>query len=307
MQVVELTEYGAPLRVVERPVPEPGAGQVRVRVRAATVNPVDWLVAGGVLAGMTDHLALPLVLGWDVVGEVDAVGEGASYAVGQTVAAMTPWFDAGRGTFAEQVVLDASWVAAVPDGLDVVEAATFPLNGQTARQAVDLLDLRTGQTVLVTGASGAVGGFAVQMAVAAGARVLALASTGDEDRVRALGAVDVLRRDDDLLAAVRAAHPQGVDAVLDAVPLGPQTIAAVRDGGAFVTVLDPGLPAPERGVRVAKVSVTPQPEQLATLLQEAADGRLRTAVAQRLPLVDAQKALELGSGGGLRGKVVLVP
>lgn len=307
MQVVELVEYGGRLEVVDRPDPVPGSGQVRVRVLAATVNPVDWFVASGALASMAPHLAMPLVLGWDVVGVVDAVGVGAPYEPGQRVAAMTPWFDAGVGTFAEAVLLDPAWLTPLPDGLDPVLAATVPLNGQTARQALDLLAVQPGATVLVTGASGGAGGFAVQLATVAGARVLAVASSGDEERVRGLGAAEVLARGDDLVERVRALVPAGVDAVLDAVPVGPQLVAAVRDGGAFLTVLAPTAPESERGIRVEKVSVTPRREQLATLLDDLAAGRLQTAVAQVLPLAKAAEAVEIASAGGLRGKVVLVP
>jgi NADPH:quinone reductase-like Zn-dependent oxidoreductase len=159
----------------------------------------------------------------------------------------------------------------------------------------------------VTGASGAVGGFAVQLAAARGIPVVAVASYGDDERVRALGASEVLPRTEDLVAAVRRLAPDGIDAVLDAVPVGPQLIGAVRDGGTFVTVVDPAVPAAERGVRVAKVSVRPDAGQLAELLADLAAGRLATAVARRMPLTEAGTALKLAAGGGLRGKVVLVP
>ena len=134
---MELENFGAALRAVERPE-RPGTGQVRIRVRAATVNPADWLVAGGVLARLTAHLPFPLVLGWDAVGEVDAVGPDAGLRVGEQVAALSPWLDRGAGTFAEAVVLDTASVAPLPAGVDPVEAATVPLNGLTARQALDL-------------------------------------------------------------------------------------------------------------------------------------------------------------------------
>ncbi len=307
MRVVEVGEFGGPVRVVERPEPQPGAGEIRVRVQAATVNPVDWLTASGVLAAMAAHLPTPLALGWDVAGEIDAVGDGAGFEVGQQVAAMSPWFERGVGTFADAVVLDAGWLAPLPAGVDPVLAATVPLNGQTARQAVDLLALQPGQNLLVTGASGGVGGFAVQLAAAAGAHVTAVASAENADRVSALGAAQVLPRSADLASTARGRRPEAFDAVLDAVPVGPQLVGAVRDGGTFVTVLDPAVPAAERGVRIAKVSVTPRPEQLAQLLDDLAAGRLVTAVAQQVPLADAPKAFELAAGGGLRGKVVLVP
>lgn len=306
MYAMELDHFGGTLHAVERPEPEPGPGQVRIRVRAATVNPVDWLVASGVLAGMVSHIPLPLVLGWDAVGEITAVDPGTGYRPGQAVAAMSPWFDRGAGTFAESVVLDTASVAALPDGVDPVVAATVPLNGLTARQALDLVGAEAGQRLLVTGASGAVGGFVVQLAAARQIAVVAVASYGDEERVRGLGAAEVLPRTDDLASAVRERFPDGIDAVLDAVPVGPQLIGAVRDGGSFVTVLEPAAPETERGVRVAKVSAHPDPRQLAQLLAELAAGRLTTAVAREMPLTEAGKALEVAAERGLRGKVVLV-
>lgn len=311
MYAMELDRFGGALQPVDRPEPQPGPGQVRVRVRAVTVNPVDRLVAEGVLGPMAAHLPFPLVLGWDVVGEIDALGDGAGasgagYRVGQAVAGMSPWFDRGAGTFAEAVVLDTTSVAALPAGVDPVPAATVPLNGLTAAQALDLVAAEPGRRLLVTGASGAVGGFAVQLAAARGIEVVAVASHGDGSRVRGLGAAEVIGRTDDLVAAVRERYPDGVDAVLDAVPVGPQLIGAVRDGGSFVTVLDPAVPTAERGVRVAKVSVRPDAAQLAALLADLAGGRLRTAVARQLPLTEAGAALGPAATGGRRGKVVLV-
>jgi len=306
MQVMELAAYGQPLQLTERDAPEPGPGQLRVRALARTVNPADWLTAAGVLAAMTPHLHLPLVLGWDVVGEVEAVGDGTPFQPGDRVAALVPWFERGAGTYADAVLLEADEVAALPAEVDPVLAATVPLNGLTAAQAVDLLRLQPGQTVLITGASGAGGRFAVQTAAAQGAHVIAAASHADQDRVRALGATEVLPRTEDLVGAVRQVMTGGVDAVLDAVPIGPQLIAAVRDSGVFVTVLDSAIPDAERGVRVAKVSVVPDASRLAGLLDDLAAGRITTSVAQTLPLSEAAKALEVASGGGLRGKVVLV-
>ena len=125
--------------------------------------------------------------------------------------------------------------------------------------------------------------------------------------MRGLGATDGVARTDDPGAAERRLVPDGVDAVLDAVPVGPALIGAVRDGGTFVTVLDPGIPAAERGVRIAKVSVRPDAAQLGDLLSDLAAGRLTTSVARRMPLTEAGKALDVAAAGGLRGKVVLVP
>lgn len=308
MRAIEAQAYGGPevLRTVERPEPRVGPGQVRVRVQAATVNPVDWLTRQGVLAAMAPQLQPPLVLGWDFAGVVETAAEGLR--VGQRVAGMVPWFAVGTGTYAELVLAEPGWLAPLPDGLDEVSAAALPLNALTARQALDLVGVLPGQTLLVTGASGAVGGCAVQLAAAAGAHVLAVASHGDEDHVVGLGAKHVLGRADParLAAAVRELAPSGVDAVLDAVPVGPPLIAAVRDAGVFVTVLEPAAPATERGVRVDKVSVTPDAQQLSKLLHALADGSLTSRIAETMPLTQAERAHERAAAGGLRGKIVLL-
>jgi NADPH:quinone reductase-like Zn-dependent oxidoreductase len=301
---VVVSALGGPevLRVVEQPDPVPGPGQVLVRVRAATVNPADLAACAGQLPGPPDRL--PVVPGWDIAGEVVAVGgaEGG-YRPGDRVAGLIPWFDTrGRpGGYAELVVADAAWLAPIPDGLDEVAAATVPLNGLTARQALDLMALPGPTTLLVTGASGGVGGYGVQLAVRAGYRVLAMAGTGDEEWVRGLGADLVLPRDADLAAA------GPVPAVLDAVPLGPPAAAGVADGGTVVTTR-PTVPVDgARRVRQEVVLVRPDPVALAALLRDVAEGRLRTRVAATLPLTEATEAHRRVAAGAVAGKVVLLP
>ncbi len=254
---------------------------------------------------MPPELTPPLVLGWDVAGVVDTPAEG--FDVGQRVVGMLPWFDTGNGANAEAVLAETGWLAALPAGVDDISGATLPLSALTARQALDLLDLRSGQTLLVTGASGAVGGAAVQLAAAAGVHVVAVASRGDEDYVGALGATQVLGRADpgQLVAAARSLLSDGVDAVFDAVPVGPPIIGAVRDGGAVVTVLDPAAPAAERGIRVDEVDVSPDAAQLRDLVDALATGKLVTRVADIMQLAEAAQAHQRAAAGGLRGKIVL--
>ncbi len=308
MQVVEVTAYGGPevLEPATRPTPTLEPGQVLVRVRAAEVNPVDWFTRSGALLAMTPDLAPPLVLGWSLAGVVEESRHPA-WSPGQRVLAMVPWFDVGTGAYAELVAADPEWLAEVPDEIDDSTAATLALNALTARQAVDLAGVQAGQTVLVTGASGAVGGFAAQFAVTAGARVIGLASSGDEDYVAGLGADTVLGRQapDELVRSTRALVPGGVDVVLDAVPLGPGLIGAVREGGAFVTVLDPALPAPERGITPRKVSAVPNAAQLADIVKAAAAGALATRIADVRPLAEAADLHRRAEAGGVRGRLVL--
>lgn len=295
MKAVQINAYGGTevLELADRPAPTAGPGQLVVRVEAATVNPVDIATREGWMAPAFGEVALPAVPGWDLVGTVLS---GDGFAVGTRVAAMLPWYVRHDGAYAEQVLVDTAWAAAVPAGLDPIEAATIPLNGLTAAQALALLDLPAGASLLVTGASGGVGGFAVELAARAGLRVLALASTGDEEHVRALGADDVLPRGTDLSTLA-------VDGVLDAAELVAPALAATRDGGRFLAVTDPSIPEAERGITVLKVGVVGDGPGLATLLAAG----LTTRVAETLPLADAAKAMDVASTPGVRGKVVLLP
>jgi NADPH:quinone reductase-like Zn-dependent oxidoreductase len=303
MRVVEVSAHGGPevLQVAERPDPVPGDGQVVVAIRAANVNPTDLAARmGHSPRGLPDP---PYVLGWDFAGEVASVGAGVSdFAPGDRVVGMVQWYDAGGlvGAYAEQIAADAEWVVPLPENVDFPTAATIPLNGLTAVQGLELLDLPSGASLLVTGASGAVGAFAVQLAVAAGLRVVAQASTGDEEWVRSLGPAEVIGRDADLSALE-------VDAAFDAVPLGEPVHAAVRDGGAIVTtrrVPDPDL---ARGIRAQVFLIHHDREQLRRLVADVAAGKLKTRIDRVLPLEQAAEAHRLNEAGGLRGKVVLAP
>jgi NADPH:quinone reductase-like Zn-dependent oxidoreductase len=309
MRAVVVTALGGPevLRPVEVPDPVAGPGQVLVRVRAACVNPADIAARVGQLPGGAD--SPPFVPGWDIAGEVVAVGDAVGgVGIGDRVAGMIPWFltRGAPGGYAELVAADASWLAPVPSGLDLVAAATVPLNGLTAHQALELMDQPTaasGQrpaTLLITGASGAVGGFAAQLAVGRGLRVLAVASHDDEAWVRGLGVDVVIPRSADL---------SGVDpvpAVLDAVPLVAPAAAALTGGGLLVATRPVPDVDPTSGIRQHVVLVRPDRPALRDLLAAAAAGHLRTRVDRTLPLAEAERAHRLLEAGGLRGKIVLL-
>src|SRR2546429_2028541 len=190
------------------PVPPVGPGQVRVRVEAARVPPVDLFTrAGGFAAALPEREHY--VLGWDFAGTVDAVGTGVTgFAAGDAVVGLSDWFDTQIGAQAEYIVLGADALAPAPAGLSPVEASTLPLNALTAQQALDLLGLAEGQTLGVTGAAGAVGAFAVELAVRRGLRVYGIAGPQDEEFVRGPGARFVPRTDDPA-GALRAAVPGG--------------------------------------------------------------------------------------------------
>ena len=298
MRVAEVTAFGGPevLRPAERPDPEPGPGEALVEIHAATVNPTDLSTRDGSRRRRLPDLEPPFVLGWDLAGAVAESGE--------RVVGMIPFVHIGGrvGAYAEWAAVDPSWLAPLPEGIPFEDAATLPLNALTARQSLDLLDLDAGDALLVTGASGGVGGFAVQLAVADGLRVIAVAGTGDEQWVASLGAHEVLARDADLTGI------EPVDGVLDAVPLGPAaSTRTLREGGTAVFTRPPDPAEPGRDLRFETILVEPDRAMLTRLAEELAAGRLRTRVAHVLPLAEAARGHELADQGGLRGKVVLRP
>jgi NADPH:quinone reductase len=306
MHVAEVSAFGGPevLRLAERPDPVPAAGEVVVRIRAANVNPTDLSVRSGQARARMPDLQPPIVPGWDLAGEVTAVGgEVTGYSPGDRVLGMIPFgrIDGRVGAYAQAAAVDPAWLAPISEAVDHVVAATLPLNALTARQALDLIAAPPGATLLITGASGAVGGFATQLAIREGYRVLAQASDDDEDWVASLGAAEVLPRSTDL------ASIGPVDAVLDAVPLGPESTVTLREGGIAVFTRPPQPAEPERNVRFETVLVQSNADQLRALTAELEAGRLRTRIAEVLTLEQAARAHELNEAGGLRGKVVLTP
>jgi NADPH:quinone reductase-like Zn-dependent oxidoreductase len=286
------------IEIIDVAVPEPGPGEVRVRVAAAPVNPVDLAVAGGVFHAMglidqPEHAGL----GWDFAGTIVATGPGVDLTIGARVAGLVDGFDRDFGTYAEQLVVPAADLAVVPDGLDLVAASTVPLNGLAAAQIVDLLgDASTdGNRLLVTGAAGAVGGYVAPLAQDRGWQVTGLARAEDETFVRGLGA-----------GFTSHAGP-GWDAVADAAVLHEQGLALVRDGGTFVGVRPGAAPTAERGITVAAVEVHPDGPRLGELLARTASGELPARVHAVLPLDQVADAHRAMAKGGLRGRYVLQP
>ncbi len=308
MRAVIARGFGGPevLELVRVPIPDPGVGQVRIRVEAATVNPVDVATRSGALAGAGLMLAREVTgMGWDVAGVVDALGPGAdSFTVGQRVIGLRDLLDVSLGAYAEYIVLDAGAVAAGPQGVSAVAAATLPLNGLTAAQSLDLLNPHPGDTLLVTGAAGAVGAFAVELGARRELRVIAQAGRGDEEFLRGLGALwFVPREEPDLAAAVRRIVPGGVDGALHTAGSAPATLAAVRTRGAHVSVVGGAPQIPLRGIRIHQEWISAD----GPALGELARLDLTLRVAETMPLEQAARAQELVGKGGLRGRVVLVP
>ncbi|MEV8452547.1 NADP-dependent oxidoreductase [Streptomyces sp. NPDC052095] len=309
MKAVGLTDFGGPevLRVLDLPVPEAGPGQIRIRVRAAAVNPVDALVRRGIahVAGIEP----PYVPGMDAAGVVEAVGEGTDtdLQAGDRVMAVVV-VSGARGAYAEHIVVPAESVVRVPQGLSDAEAATLPMNSLTARMALDLLDLPAGATVAVTGAAGAVGGSAVHLAKADGYRVIADAASKDEQLVKDLGADVVLPRGAEFPDLVRQEVPGGVDGLIDTAGIAEQALRAVRDGGRAASSSIASANTGERGIATQNTFVPHYAREHAKLvrIQQLADERrLVPRVAKTLPAEEAVEAHRLLEAGGLRGRVVL--
>ncbi|MFB6694944.1 NADP-dependent oxidoreductase [Streptomyces virginiae] len=304
MRAIVVKEWGGPENLVEREIerPEPGLGEVLVRVHAAGVNPVDWKTrASGALIAWGET---PIV-GWDVAGTVEAVGPGVTlYAPGDEVYGM-PHFPRQAGGYAEYVVAPARHFARKPASLDHVQAAALPLAALTAWQAlVDTAGVTAGQRVLVHAAAGGVGHLAVQIAKARGAYVIGTASAAKHDVLRELGADELIDyRSVDFAEAVA-----DVDVVLDA--LGGETaersLKVLKPGGHLVSLPGPdSVPAGADGVNASWVLVDPDLGGLQAIAELADKGLLKPLVETVLPLAEAARAHEIGEQGRTTGKIVL--
>lgn len=317
MKTVGVSEFGGPeaLRVFEMPEPHAGPGQVRIRVHAATVNPGDRYLRNGAL-GRTSP-APPYVPGMEAAGVVDEIGSDTDtdLRLGDRVMAMAYPTTPTGGAYAEYVALPAEQVARAPQGVTHAEAATLPMNGLTARLALDLAGLSQGQTLAVTGAPGAVGGYVTQLAKADGLTVVADASPTDEELVRSFGADIVVPRGADVAQHVLRAVPGGVAGLIDAAVIGSTVVApAVHDGGVIVTVLGEGsraLSPDEMGRRSLRMRMAFVPDYLGDrsrldrLRQQAESGELLLRVARTFPAEQAAEAHRLMEAGGIRGRLVL--
>jgi NADPH:quinone reductase len=308
MRAVGVTEFGGPeaLHIVDVPAEPLGPGQVRLRVQAATVNPTDTYSRSGAYAGRDPVKTPPWVPGMDLAGVVTEVGEGVDHLeVGDTAMGIVVPFGP-YGAYREDKVLPGNSVVRVPKGVDAVAASTLPMNGLTARLALDLMALTPGQVLAVTGAAGAFGGYVVQLAKADGLTVVADASEADEELVRGLGA-DVVRRGDDVADRIRAHVPDGVDGLADGSVQDALVLPAVKDGGAVATVRGYRGDG-QRSLRFFPTLVRRVAEDrpaLDRLRQQVEDGVLTLRVARTFPAEQAAEAHRVLEAGGVRGRLVL--
>ncbi|MFF0479619.1 NADP-dependent oxidoreductase [Streptomyces sp. NPDC004284] len=311
MKAVRFHSYGDSEVLVheEVEVPRAGAGQVVLRVAGAAVNPVDATLRAGYVREVFD-LALPHVPCYDVAGVVTEVGEGVSgWSEGDAVVAWLPM--TGPGAAAEYALAPAEALAAAPRSVELADAAALPSVALTAWQALfEHAGLSAGQSVLINGAGGAVGGYAVQLAAQAGASVTATAGPGSAERVASYGAGRVI--DYTATPLLEAVAGERFDVVLNLVFLAPQELARlvdlVVDGGVFADTVPPGLTqGAGRGVRHAQVFGRGDAGRLADLVARVDAGELRVHVAQRRPLAELRGVHEELGAFKLAGKTVVTP
>ncbi|WIY02744.1 NADP-dependent oxidoreductase [Amycolatopsis mongoliensis] len=297
MRAITFSAYGGPdvLQLSEVPVPEPGPGQVRLAIRAAGINPIDWKIRSGFMQ-QNFQVAFPHIPGLEVAGVVDAVGEGADFAVGDEVFG---WSE--TGAYAEYAL--AKTLAPKPAGISWADAAALPVAGETALRVLGLLDVREGETLLVHGASGTVGRFAAQVAVAKGLTVIGTAGSRNLDDLKSLGVVPVLYGDG-WLDRVREAASGPVDAVFDTTGHGvlpgsvelrgtKDRVITIADGAAF----ELGIPFSSGGEQSREV--------LTGIAGWVTDRGVRIAQGRSYPLAEAAAAQIESQDGHPGGKLTL--
>ncbi len=299
---------GAP-SVIDVPALEPGPGEVLVRVRAASVNAYDTFVAMGM---MKDYMSyeFPVVIGTDLAGVVEAAGEGIEgFTVGDRVfGTLGAKGSVHDGTFAELSTPQAMALARTPDDVDDQQAGSLGIAGTTAMSAVEAVDPTDGASVLVVGATGGVGTFAIQLAAARGAHVVASVRSGDEDFVVGLGAAETVDYSNDLVATVGKRYPDGIGGLIDLVNRDPAGFAGlvglVRDGGRAASVLGGAGESTEIGA-VTVSNIGGDPTHLAALASLVGEGTIRTAIRRTYPLADAAQALTDFTSEHTLGKLVI--
>ena len=300
MRALQFTAYGGPevLEWADAPAPHAGPGQIRVAVRAASVNPIDWMTFTGALSG-GQPMAGTSYLGYDAAGVVDEVGEEvAGVSAGDEV------LGRGQNTQAECAVLD-SW-AAKPPSIDWAVAAAAGVAGETSERGLRLLGVKPGDTIFIDGGAGGVGAAAVQIAIAAGARVIASSSEANHDYLREIGATPVLYGQG-VAARVRAAAGGPVDAVFDVAGKTPveDLISLAPEASQVVTIAN--FAAGQAGARVTGGGADSHPMQaLAQVAELLAQNKLVIKV-QTFPFDRAADAYRISQGGHVRGKLVLIP
>ncbi len=308
MRAVLIPRPGGPevLEVGEREVREPGAGEVRISVTAAAVNPTD---IGLRQYGDREHPP-PWTPGMDAAGVIESVGPGVDRVrVGDEVmAALTPRRPEG-GAQAELIVVAAASVVPIPSRATLQQASTLPMNGLTACLGLEMLGLSGGDTLAVSGGAGLLASYVIPLAKERGLRVIADAQGTDVDRVRSFGADEVVPRGPEFADAVRALVPDGVDGLYDTALLVADALPAIRDGGVMAVVRGWDGDDPGRGIEIHRVmvrTVLERTDWLEQLRELASAGKLALRVAGEYPPEAAAEAHRVMDAGGLRGRALIV-
>jgi NADPH:quinone reductase len=312
MKAVTFSEFGGPevLRITEKPDPEPSAGEVVVAVAASTVNPTDLMTLSGLRAPLMRDLTPPYTAGMDFSGHIASAGAGVpGLTPGQPVIGVVSSRRLGGGAQAELICVPAASVAPVKEGTDLISAATVPMNALTGMLCLELLGLKPGQTLLITGAAGILGSLSAQLALLDGLNVLANAAAADRDFLLSLGLKTLLPRDAGLEEAIRAACPDGVDGVIDGALIGNRISHLVRDGGGMISprasyrIEDPRL-------EISYVQVTSgveDQEKITRIGRLSEEKKLTPRVAPNgvFPFDRAADAYRMAQEGRFRGRVVI--
>jgi NADPH:quinone reductase-like Zn-dependent oxidoreductase len=311
MRALVLARQDTPPVLTDVPVPQPTRGEVLVRVTASSVNPHDAMVASGAAARYMEY-RFPVVLGSDLAGTVEATGAGVDdLSPGDRVFGLVRERVAGRGSLAESVAVPREWITPTPDGLDDVSAGALGLAALTALRCVEAVEpVKRDDVVLVNGATGGVGSYAVQMLAARGATVVATARPGEEEHVRQLGASDVVDwSGGNVAAAVRALHPDGVDVLIDLVSRDREAFSAlattvVRPAGRVACTGHAADPERLSGLRAVNVLAEVDRDALRTIAELAAGGDLRPVITHDFALEDVDQAFRT-LRAGVVGKVAV--
>jgi len=322
MKAMVIDRFGGPevLHMAEVATPEPGPGEVLIKVAYAGVNPADWKCREGLLARYFDY-QFPFIVGFDAAGTVEKIGSGVlAFKPGDRVLTSSNQGFGEWGSYAEYVKSGIERVALVPEGISLAEAATIPTAGGTAWGAVmDVGNAQPGQSFFINGGAGGVGSFAIQLAARLGGRVIVTCSPANAEYVRALGAErSIDYRNEDVLAALRQFAPDGVDTIIDAIGMGSlpaDTASVVKPGGKIVCIetlikdiegFDKDVAA-RRKVEILHnmIAVMRLPEHLAGVTAAVATGRIRTLPYEIMQLKDAGAAHERVKAGHVRGKILL--
>jgi NADPH:quinone reductase-like Zn-dependent oxidoreductase len=295
--------------VIDAPEPAAGRGELLIRVHAASVNAFDLGVAAGLMKDFLSY-AFPAVIGTDLAGTVEAIGDGVDgSSIGDRVFGAMGWKGVIHdGSFAELANPQVGSIATAPEALSDADAGSLATAGTTAMSAVEAVAPNEGARVLIVGATGGVGTFAIQLAALRGAQVIASLRSGDEDLVTGLGAVETVDYTGDIVAAIRERHPDGIDAVIDAANRDQEAFAAlaglVREGGRATSVVGgAGESSQIGGVPVSNAGA--DPANLSALADLVVQGKLRVAIRRTYALVDAAQALRDFANEHTLGKLVI--